>query len=191
MKITIYFNSVLTSEVLREISTHMDRPTAGSCPAKAFFASWVTSGISLMAKLNCRMKEMIKFLHFFEKLPNSTLWRPIYNILGQCPLKYLWNRKFPDWLRLFIFANISLAANSSVFLDPAVKNLFLFSHLRHTFTHRVSCVSPILIKPITYTELQNCKLLTEENSSPHPQQILEMCPSQLAGAAERCHLSLL
>lgn len=190
MKITIYFNSVLTSEVLREISTHMDRPTAGSCPAKAFFASWVTSGISLMAKLNCRMKEMNTCLHFFEKLPNSTLWRPIYNILGQCPLKYLWNRKFPDWLRLFIFANISLAANSSVFLDSAVKNLFLFSHLRHTFTHRVSCVSPILIKPIAYTVL-SCKLLTEENSSPHPQQILEMCPSQLAGAAERCHLSLL
>lgn len=28
-----------TSDVLREISTHIDRPTAGSCPARAFFAS--------------------------------------------------------------------------------------------------------------------------------------------------------
>lgn len=30
----------------------MDLPTAGSCPASAFFASCVTSGISLIAKLN-------------------------------------------------------------------------------------------------------------------------------------------
>lgn len=42
----------LTSEVLSEISTHMDLPTAGSCPASAFFASCVTSGMSLIAKLN-------------------------------------------------------------------------------------------------------------------------------------------
>jgi hypothetical protein len=42
----------LTSEVLSEISTHIDRPTAGSCPDRAFFASWVTSGMSLIAKLN-------------------------------------------------------------------------------------------------------------------------------------------
>lgn len=50
--------SVYTSEVLREISTHIDRPTAGSCPAKAFFASWVTSGMSLIAKLNCKIKNV-------------------------------------------------------------------------------------------------------------------------------------
>lgn len=40
------------SEVLSEISTHIDLPTAGSCPASAFFASCVTSGMSLIAKLN-------------------------------------------------------------------------------------------------------------------------------------------
>lgn len=55
----------LTSEVLREISTHIDRPTAGNCPARAFLASWVTSGISLIAKLNCKIMR-INFT--FQKL---------------------------------------------------------------------------------------------------------------------------
>lgn len=167
------FNYVLTSEVLREISTHIDRPTAGSCPAKAFFASWVTSGISLMAKLNCRMKEKVHFLHFFEKLPTSTLQQihgPTCNVLGLCSLKYLWNSEFPDWLRLFIFANISLTANSNV-LYPAIKIVFPLSHLLHMFTHRVGpWVSPVLIKPITIqiwiAELQACD--RKELISPSP-----------------------
>lgn len=47
-----YFIYFFTSDVFREISTHMERPMPGSWPASAFLASWVTSGMSLMAKLN-------------------------------------------------------------------------------------------------------------------------------------------
>lgn len=46
------FVCFFTSDVFREISTHMERPMPGSWPASAFLASWVTSGMSLMAKLN-------------------------------------------------------------------------------------------------------------------------------------------
>lgn len=120
------FTCTFTSEVFREISTHMERPTLGSCPARALLASWVTSGMSLIARVNC-IEWRKHTLETGQKFQSTTV------------LERRWWRVYPVW---------ACGGRGGTSADLLTQTS-LHYHLHCLFTHTHTSITTILESNVT------------------------------------------